>query len=74
MVMSHQSSIIDCDPAYSNFLYMTYNIENGVDVPPLKDLLMKGGKYYDDCLFSNKRPGTYFNYSNFGYGIIGTVV
>jgi len=53
---------------------MTYNIENGVDVPPLKDLLMKGGKYYDDCLFSSKRPGTYFNYSNFGYGIIGTVV
>jgi CubicO group peptidase (beta-lactamase class C family) len=36
--------------------------------------MTKGGKYYGDCLFSNKRPGSFFQYSNLGYGIIGTVV
>lgn len=74
MVMSHQSSIVDCDPTYTNFLSLTGAAKTGLEVPQLRDLLMKGGKYYGDCLFSNRRPGTYFNYSNFNYGIIGTVV
>jgi D-alanyl-D-alanine carboxypeptidase len=29
MVMSHQSSIVDCDPTYLGFLYLTRTAPNG---------------------------------------------
>jgi CubicO group peptidase (beta-lactamase class C family) len=74
MVMSHQSSIVDCDPTYLGFLYLTRTVPNGSKVPNLKELLNKDGIYYDDCLFNEEPPGTHFEYSNFGYGLIGTVV
>lgn len=74
MVMSHTSSIVDCDPNYIHFLSLTGSAKTGLEVPLLKDLLSKGGKYYGDCLFSSYQPGTHFEYANFNYGIIGTVV
>ncbi len=60
MVMLHQSSIIDCIPTYWNFLSLTYNAKTGLQVPLMKDLLVKGGKYYNECLFSKQKPGTHF--------------
>jgi CubicO group peptidase (beta-lactamase class C family) len=29
MILSHQSSLIECDPYYSNFLDATYNAKTG---------------------------------------------
>ena len=74
MVMSHQSSIVDCDPAYLGFLYLTRISKTGEKVPNIKELLHEDGQYYDPCLFNNEKPGTHFEYSNFGYGLVATVV
>lgn len=60
MVMSHQSSIVDCDPVYLNFLSLTSQAQTGKTIPLMKDILVKGGKYYGECLFSKQRPGTHF--------------
>jgi len=58
--MSHTSSIVDCDPNYLTFLSLTGSAKTGLEVPYLKDLLMKGGKYYSECLYSSKKPGSHF--------------
>jgi len=60
MVMSHTSSISDCDPNYINFLSLTGSAKTGKDIPLLKDLLYKNGKYYGDCLFNKQKPGSHF--------------
>ena len=36
MVLSHQSTLIECDPYYTNFLMDTYNAKDGYSVPHLK--------------------------------------
>lgn len=74
MVMSHQSTIVDCDPTYLGFLYLTRSTKKGEKVPNIRELLHKDGIYYDPCLFNNEVPGTHFEYSNFGYGLIGTAI
>lgn len=33
MILSHQSSILECDPYYSDFLTATYNAKTGSEVP-----------------------------------------
>jgi hypothetical protein len=47
MVLSHQSSIQETDTEYNNFLMDSYNAKDGFSVPALKDILTKGGKYYN---------------------------
>jgi CubicO group peptidase (beta-lactamase class C family) len=75
MVLSHQSSLIECEPYYSNFLTGTYNAKNGIEVPHIKEILLPGGKYYNECLFSKThKPGSYFQYVNLNFGIAGTIV
>lgn len=69
-LLSHTSSIID-GGAYSNFLSDTYNLD---PIPPLSELLSPGGNYYSTNMFNNNAPGSYFNYSNINYGIIGTII
>ncbi len=70
MLLSHTSSIID-GPTYGNFLQATLNNQ---PMPNLSDLLTVGGAYYTTAQFNNKTPGTYFNYSNINYVILGTLV
>lgn len=75
MILSHQSSLVECDPYYSDFLDTTYNANTGSDVPNIKEILLKGGKFYNDCLYSSThKPGTYFHYVNLNFGIAGTIV
>ncbi len=68
MLMSHTSSVLD-GSVYS--------------IPPeecIEEMFLPNGKYYADGEhFTNgldgiqKRPGTYFHYSNLNYGLIGTM-
>ena len=70
MLLSHTSSLNEGE-AYDNFLRMSYNNN---PVPNIRELINKEGKYYTSNQFLNEKPGTYFNYSNLGYGIIGTII
>jgi CubicO group peptidase (beta-lactamase class C family) len=70
MLLTHTSTISDCD-AYDQFLSASY--KDSIK-PSLKDLLTTDGKYYKPEIFSDKTPGTYFQYSNPAFGIIGTLV
>jgi CubicO group peptidase (beta-lactamase class C family) len=71
MLLSHTSTLTDDPNAYDQFLNATY--ENN-PVPNLASLLTDSGKYYSKNLFLNQKPGTYFNYCNLNYGIIGTII
>ncbi len=66
MLLTHTSSILDAG-GYENAL-------TAPQPPLLKDLLVPGGEAYTPATWGNYRPGTRFNYSNFGAGIIGALV
>jgi CubicO group peptidase (beta-lactamase class C family) len=74
MILSHQSSLIECEPFYSNFLEAS-DIDQVSDVPDLKEILVKGGKFYNECFYSqSRRPGQYFDYVNLNFIIAATIV
>jgi CubicO group peptidase (beta-lactamase class C family) len=70
MLLSHTSGIIDGN-TYSNFLSVTYNNN---PIPDISELLSPTGSYYSTSNYNNIQPGTYFNYSNLNFGILGTIV
>jgi CubicO group peptidase (beta-lactamase class C family) len=70
MLLSHTSTIID-GTTYSSFLDATVNNN---PIPNLSELLTTTGAYYTSGQFNNTVPGTYFNYSNINYVILGTIV
>ena len=70
MLLSHRSSIID-GSTYADFLGATVN-DN--PIPSLSELLTPTGGYYSSSQFNTIEPGTYFNYSNVNFVILGTVV
>lgn len=70
MLLSHTSSIID-GSTYSSFLDATVNNN---PIPNLSELLTTNGTYYTSGQFNNTVPGTYFNYSNINYVILGTII
>ena len=70
MLLSHTSTIID-GTTYSSFLGATVNNN---PIPDLSELLTTTGAYYTSGQFNNTVPGTYFNYSNINYVILGTIV
>lgn len=70
MLLSHTSTIID-GTTYSSFLNATVNNN---PIPDLSELLTTTGAYYTSGQFNNTVPGTYFNYSNINYVILGTIV
>ena len=75
-LLSHTSSIIDSG-SYDKILE-TNNIDGMKFIKlanvPLKEMLMVNGKYYSEKNFGNYKPGSDFKYSNFGYGILGSIV
>lgn len=66
MLLTHTSSILDFG-GYEQAL-------GSPPTPPLIELLVPGGKYYSEATWGNYRPGVKFVYSNFGFGIIGSLV
>lgn len=70
MLLSHTSTLID-GTTYSSFLSATYTNN---PIPNISELLTPGGTYYTTGQFNNIMPGTYFNYSNINYGVIGTII
>ena len=70
MLLSHTSTIID-GPTYDNFLIAT--VQNN-PIPNLSEILTPSGAYYTTGQFNNTQPGSYFNYSNINYVILGTIV
>lgn len=70
MLLSHQSSLID-GSTYGSFLSATYQQH---PIPDLSELLSTTGAYYTTNQFNNTQPGTYFNYSNINYVILGTLI
>ncbi|MBN2049155.1 MAG: beta-lactamase family protein [Spirochaetales bacterium] len=77
MLLTHTSSIIDNWDVYDSF----YTIDAGGGDPTVsladfnRGYLTKDGEYYDAELnFSAKVPGTYYKYSNCGYGLLGYLV
>jgi len=70
MLLSHQSSIMD-GAAYNRFLSLSYSSS---EPPALASLLDAEGEFYSEELFHSEKPGTWFQYSNLNYGILGTLV
>lgn len=70
MLLSHTSSIVD-GSTYSAFLQATVNSN---PVPGLNEILVPGGTYYTANQFNNQLPGTWFNYANVNYVILGTII
>ncbi|MCC6280147.1 MAG: serine hydrolase [Saprospiraceae bacterium] len=70
MLLSHTSTIID-GSTYSNFIEATVNNN---PIPNLSEILTPNGAYYTTGQFNNAVPGTYFNYANINYVILGTIV
>lgn len=66
MLLTHTSSILD-KGGYEQAL-------SAPQPPLLRDLLVPGGKAYNPATWGDYRPGTGFNYSNFGAGIVGALV
>ena len=70
MLLSHTSGFTD-GSGYWKFLIRTLYNDT---IPTLPSLLADTGSYYTCDLFLEKKPGTYFSYSNMNFGIIGALV
>ena len=71
MLLSHTSSLQEGE-LYGDFLSATYS-NQGVGYS-LQDYTQVGGQFYDISSWSVNSPGTYFQYSNANYGVIGTLI
>lgn len=75
MILAHTSSITDGIELEDGSGVNGYNGINGTNEEcSLKDLLHPEGKYYVKETYSDNEPGVYYEYSNFGCGIIACVV
>jgi CubicO group peptidase (beta-lactamase class C family) len=70
MLLSHTSGLND-GTGYGYFLTAT----SAQNPPPLlSSLLMQGGSFYSADMFLNKQPGSYFQYANINFGVVGTLI
>ncbi|MEP7171524.1 MAG: serine hydrolase domain-containing protein, partial [Bacteroidota bacterium] len=69
MLLNHRSSINDYNLAYSPYLAPG---TSGSLSDFLQSILVPGGAFYaDSTSFYNYEPGSEFNYSNYGFALIG---
>jgi CubicO group peptidase (beta-lactamase class C family) len=64
MLLSHTSGLQDDVEVYDKFLNMSYEINPS---PNISKLLNKNGDFFSKSIFLDKKPGSYFNYSNLNY-------
>jgi len=69
MLLSHTSGIQD-GTGYNDFLAAT----SSQNIPPISSVLVQNGVHYTSNMWQNRKPGTYFAYTNMGFGVIGTLV
>ncbi|MBP9211678.1 MAG: beta-lactamase family protein [Bacteroidetes bacterium] len=69
MILSHTAGIVD-GSGYDGFLAAT----SSSSIPPISSVLVAGGTHYTADTWLNKRPGSYFTYTNLGFGVVGTLV
>jgi CubicO group peptidase (beta-lactamase class C family) len=69
MVLSHTAGIVD-GSGYDGFLSAT----GSNPVPSISSVLLPNGAYYTSDMWLNRKPGTYFTYTNMGFGVVGTLV
>lgn len=77
MLLAHSSTLIDNDDLYNSL----YTIGSGGGDSPVSleefvsSYFVEGGKWYDkEKNFSNSVPGSYYEYSNCAYGLLGYLV
>lgn len=70
MLLSHTATIND-GSKYSQFLSASAGQANA---PSVASYFVPGGTYYSNNVFLNKKPGTYFSYSNAVAGLWATLV
>lgn len=70
MLLSHTSSLQD-GSGYDSFLSATAS-QN--PPPDLVELVTEGDLFYSDDMFREEKPGSYFNYSNIEFGVLGTII
>ncbi len=69
MILSHTAGLTD-GSGYDGFLSAT----GSSVIPPISSLLIPSGSHYTSDMWLNKKPGTYFTYSNISFGVVGTLV
>ena len=69
MLLSHTSSVQD-GTGYDSFLSASV----GSSPPPISSVLVPGETFFTPNIWRSNRPGTYFAYTNLGFGIVGTLV
>jgi CubicO group peptidase (beta-lactamase class C family) len=68
-LMTHTSSLSDSGVDFS-----FWQDSNSPSPPSLHELLVPGGKYYNDLLWRQTPPGQGFEYSNYGAVIAGSII
>jgi CubicO group peptidase (beta-lactamase class C family) len=76
MLLTHSSSIIDDWELYDSLYTIDYG--GGDSDISLREYLLSSlsstGKWYDEKIFLEKRPGTVYEYSNIGFALAGYLV
>ncbi|TVQ17428.1 MAG: class A beta-lactamase-related serine hydrolase [Bacteroidetes bacterium] len=70
MLLSHTSTLND-GSTYSSFLSTTYN---NPTPPNINQLIVPGGSHFSNNIWINATPGEHFQYSNLGYGVLGSII
>jgi CubicO group peptidase (beta-lactamase class C family) len=70
MLLSHTSSLSDV-PTYGDFLSATHSRN---PIPNISESLATEGSLYTEKQFLQHQPGTYFQYANINYGLLGSIV
>lgn len=69
-LLTHTSSIVDSG-TYNSIVEESPELLLTINI---RDMLVPGSRYYTPSTFAGYAPGSHFSYSNFGTGIVGSLV